>query len=87
MATTTTNSIDLTLGYTGTSFKRTYRFEDIDAAALSSVKAKIEAYNASIPEADKSIFISDDFDAGNNIGKLSGIVAAKYKTVTKEPIR
>lgn len=79
----TTNSVTLTLGYEGTNFTRKYKFTDVEAGALSSVKAKVLAYNAAVPTADKNVFISDDYDATdieNVIGKCAGIVAAYYET-------
>ncbi len=83
MAAITKNSVELTLGYTGTESVRKYKFTEVETGSLSSVKTKILAYNAAIPAADKKVFISDDYDASdpeNVIGEFSGIVAAKYTT-------
>ena len=80
---TTTNSVTLTMSYTGTEFKRKYKL-DVADSALSSVKAKVLAYNESIPAADKQIFISDDYDNSdpeNVIGELASISAASYEVV------
>lgn len=89
MATTITNSVTLTLGYEGTAFTRKYKFTDVDAGALSSVKAKVLAYNAAVPAADKNVFISDDYDdtdSENIIGEFAGIVAAQYESVEETNI-
>ena len=76
----TTNSVTLTLGYEGTDFTRKYKVGGVSTAALDSVKSNILAYNAAVPEADKKVFISDDYDSSdseNVIGRLKGIVAAQ----------
>lgn len=73
-------SITLTLGYKNTDFVRKYKFNKVTSAAAASAKAKVLAYNANIPEADKRIFISDDYDADNDIGTFEKIVAAQYET-------
>ncbi len=89
MATTTTNSVTLTLGYTGTEFTRKYKFTGVDASALPQVKAKIMEYNSGVPETDQQVFISDDYDASdpdNIIGNFKGIVAAQYQTDVEEDI-
>lgn len=82
MATTTNASLVVTLGYTNTDFQRQYKFTDLEIGSLSAVQAKILAYNADIPAADKKVFISDDYDdtdPNNIIGEFSGIVAAYSK--------
>ena len=82
MATTTNASLVVTLGYTNTDFQRQYKFTDLEIGSLSTVQAKILAYNADIPAADKKVFISDDYDdtdPNNIIGEFSGIVAAYSK--------
>lgn len=89
MATTTTNSVILTFGYSNTDFQRNYKFANVENAALSSVKSKIIAYNANIPAADKKIFIADDYDdmdEENIIGEFVGIVAAKVQTDVENDI-
>lgn len=89
MATTTTNHIAVTLGYSNTDFQRTYKITDVDDTALENVKTKIRAYNAAIPAADKKVFISDDYDdtdSENIIGEFSGIIAAKLVTEEEEDI-
>lgn len=78
---TTTNSITLTMAYQGTDFTRKYKLDNVAAGSLASVKAKVLAYNESIPAADKQIFISDDYDATQGIGELASITAAQYETV------
>ena len=85
----TTNSVTLTLGYTNTDFTRKYKFTDVEVSALTAVKAKVQAYNAAIPAADKKVFISDDYDASDNenvIGEFAGIIAAQYDSVEEEII-
>ena len=80
----TTNSVTLTMAYTGTDFTRKYKLDGVDSADLATVKAKVLAYNANIPAADKQIFISDDYDASDPeeiIGSLASIAAAQYETV------
>lgn len=83
------NSITLTLGYSNTDFTRKYKFTGMDSSAFTSVKAKVQAYNAAIPAADKKIFISDDYDdtdSENIIGEFAGIVAAQYESVEETNI-
>lgn len=86
-----TNSVILTLGYTGTDFTRQMKFDNVDSGSLSSVKANILALNASITggTADglAEFFISDDYDnsdSENVIGEFNGIVGAQLieETVT-----
>jgi|GEM_PF-1346779 len=82
-------SIELTFGYSNTDFSRTYKIDDVDVTALSTAKAKIRAYNANIPAADKKIFISDDYDASdseNIVGEFTGITAAKIIRVIETKI-
>ena len=89
MATTTTNNVVVTLGYSNTDFQRQYKIANVEAGALSSVKTKIRAYNADIPAADKKVFISDDYDASdsqNIVGEFSGIIAAKIVEDTETDI-
>ena len=89
MATTTTNYIAVTLGYSNTDFQRTYKIADVDSDALPNVKTKIRAYNANIPAADKKVFISDDYDASdseNIVGEFTGIIAAKIVQDEEEDI-
>ena len=78
------NSITLTMAYSGTDFTRKYKLDDVSNDALQNVKANVMNYNASLPAADKDIFISDDYDASdpqNVIGQLASITAASYETV------
>lgn len=85
----TVNSVTLTLGYSNTDFTRKYKITGMDSSAFSSVKTKILAYNAAIPTADKTVFISDDYDPSdseNVIGEFAGIVAAQYDTTEETNI-
>ena len=84
-----TNSVILTFGYTGTEFTRNYKIADVSNEDLETVKAKIRAYNADIPAADKKVFISDDYDdsdSENIIGEFNGIVAAQVDMVNETVI-
>lgn len=78
---TTTNSVTLTMAYTGTDFTRKYKLDNVAVGDLASVKTKVLAYNSNLPAADKSIFISDDYDATQGIGELASISAASYEVV------
>ena len=78
------NSIKLTTGYVGTNFTRRFTIGNVaDSIASNSagVKAKIQALNTSLAggtsDSLDSAFLSDDFDAQENIGKLKGITAAQ----------
>lgn len=84
-------SITLTLGFTGTDFKRKYKFNGVTQNACTTAAAKIKAYNANVPAADKKVFISDDYDdsdPNNIVGEFASIVAAQYEAVeyTKIPL-
>lgn len=79
-----TNSVTLTMAYSGTDFTRKYKLDDVSDDALRNVKLNVMSYNASLPAADKDIFISDDYDASdpqNVIGQLASITAASYESV------
>jgi len=85
------NSVTLTFGYKGTDFTRKYKFGDVAAGALSSIKGNVLAFNASVTGGASSadglpdFFISDDYDnsdSENVIGELASITAAQYETVT-----
>lgn len=78
---TTTNSVTLTMAYTGTDFTRKYKFDGVSDEQLDNVKAAVMNYNSTLPAADKKIFISDDYDATQGIGELASISAASYETV------
>lgn len=86
MDTTTENSIILTLAYKDTDFTRKYQLNDVTNEALGQLKPKVLDYNANLPEQDKNIFISDDYDPIQGVGTLSSITAASYKVVTYERI-
>ena len=82
------NSVTMTLGYTGTDFTRKFKIDNVDAGALSSVKGKILAINASIAGGTdgglSDFFRADDYDAtdaNNVIGKFNGITAAQIDSV------
>lgn len=90
-----TNSATITLGYTGTTETRKYKFENLTAEQCAGLKAKVLALNASISggtdDGLSDFFISDDYDASdpnNVIGKFSGITAAQYEstTITEIPV-
>lgn len=82
------NTVTLTFGYKGTDFTRKYKFDDVETGALSSVKDNVLAFNASVTGGASSaggldtFFISDDYDAANNVGELASITAAQYETTT-----
>ena len=83
------NSVTLTFGYKDTDFTRQYKFNNVEHAALSSVKANVLAFNASISGGTagglSTFFISNDYDAAEGIGTFTGITAAQYtaQTVTE----
>lgn len=77
-------SLTLTLGYKGTDFTRKYKLNNLTQQAVETAKAKIKAYNRNVPEADKNVFISDDYDnsdPNNIIGTFESIKAAQYEVV------
>lgn len=82
------NTVTLTFGYKGTDFTRKYKFDDVETGALSSIKTNVLAFNASVTGGASSaggldtFFISDDYDAANNVGELASITAAQYETTT-----
>lgn len=85
----TTNSVSLTLGYKDSDYTRKYVFDGVSVDDLAGVKAKVLAYNANLPEADKIIFIADDFDDSDPqavVGTLKGIVAAQFSVSTTTQI-
>jgi len=83
---TTENSVILTMGYKNTDFTRKYQLNDVKADDLPFVREKVMQYNQDLPEQDKNIFVSDDYDPTNDKGSLIGIVAASYKVTTYERI-
>lgn len=85
MATVSTY-ITLTLGYKNTSETRNYKITDVEESIESALKTNIQNYNQNIVEQDRNIFISDDYDANNDIGTLSKIIGAKFVKVTETPI-
>jgi len=83
---TVSTYITLTLGYKNTSETRNYKITDVDETIESALKTNIQNYNQNIVEQDRNIFISDDYDANNDIGTLSKITGAKFVKVTETPI-
>ena len=79
-------TLTLTLGYKDTNFTRQMKFGGLSDADLADIKENIAALNASITggtdDGLAEFFISDDFDASNNIGTLSGITAASTDDTT-----
>lgn len=80
------NSVTLTFGYKGTDFTRKYKFDDVENVSASAVANNVIAFNASVTggtdDGVGTFFISDDYDATNNVGELASITAAQYDTVT-----
>jgi len=80
------NSATLTFGYKDTDFTRQYTFDNLTEEQCTGLKAKVQAFNASLEAGTagglSAFFISDDFDAEEDIGYLTGIVEAYYKAVT-----
>jgi len=83
---TVSTYITLTLGYKNTSETRNYKITDVNETIESALKTNIQNYNQNIVEQDRNIFISDDYDANNDIGTLSKITGAKFVKVTETPI-
>lgn len=86
---TSVNSVVLTLGYENTDFQRKYSFDGVSDEQLENIKANVLSYNENLTESDKTIFISDDYDASDAqaiVGKLKGIVAAQFSTVVTQNI-
>ena len=78
------NSVTMTLGFSNTEFTRKLKLENVADEAISGVKSKILAVNASLSGGNdgglKEFFISDDYDAtdsNNVVGQLTGITAAQ----------
>jgi len=73
-------TLTLTLGYKDTNFIRKMKFGGLSDADLTNLVANVQAFNASIAggtdDGLNEFFVSDDFDATNNIGTLAGITAA-----------
>lgn len=82
------NTLKLTLGYTGTDFERTLNLAYDEASLGSTFKAKIKAINESLAGGTSggldNFFVSDDFDGED--GKLKEIKAAKVVSVTEQVI-
>ena len=76
----TTNNAYITLGYEDTDFTRKYKFAGVADSVLSSIATRVQEYNASVPAADKNVFVSDDGD------KMTGIVGVTVEQVTTEYI-
>lgn len=84
------NSATFTFGYSNTDFTRNFKIENIAASALSGIKDDVKAINASLSGATdgglSSFFVSDDFDAANNIGFFTGITDAFIDETTSNTI-
>ena len=86
------NSILFKTKYTGTSFTRKYEIEDVknEDIIINTVRNKVIAINQSIEGGQAndliSIFVSDDYNASQNIGTLENIYDVKIKTVTETEI-
>lgn len=80
------NTVKLTMGYSGTDFTRNVKIADIAAEDLDSIKTKIKAVNASIvggtSDGLPAFFRSDDYDAENSVGTFTGITAAQLESTT-----
>lgn len=83
---TVSTYITLTLGYKNTSETRNYKITDVEETIESVLKTNIQNYNQNIVEQDRNIFISDDYDANNDVGTLNKITGAKFVKVTETPI-
>lgn len=86
---TTDNVVELTMGYSNTDKTRVYRFAGLSSAVLEDIAQNVNDFNANIVEADKKVFISDDYDDSdpqNVIGEMVGIVAARSIVTTEEEI-
>lgn len=87
-----TYNINLGLRYSGTNFERILTIPDVAEtdAAISTVRNKVEAVNASIAggtdDGLSTFFRSDDFDADNNIGAFAGISSCEVKVVDETVI-
>lgn len=85
----TINSVELDFSYSNTDFTRTYKIVGIATEDMQNVKEKILNYNANIPEADKKVFIADDFDDSDPeflIGYFEKISGARLVMVEEEQI-
>ena len=87
---TNTNTIKLTCGYEDTDFTRVVTISDVDstAAAVETVRAKVQAVNTSLAGGTdgglSDFFRSDDYDASEGVGALKEITQAviNEQTVT-----
>lgn len=86
----TTNSVTLKLTYNGTEFTRSVKLTDVSMEALTDVKDKIIAINASLASGTDDgmaqFFVSDDNDLSQNIGTLKKITNATIECVEETPI-
>lgn len=90
------NSVTIKLGYTGTDFTREYKFTDVSASALSSVKTRILEINNVLTNTPESVsarkltdnFVADSYVIGGTSGKMKAIVDATIVTeqITKIPL-
>ena len=83
------NSISFTCQYEGTTQTRDYELSDVDSvsAAVETIRSKVEAINESIAGGTATLlanmFVSDDYNQSQNIGKLKRIDNVKLKTVNE----
>ena len=83
------NSITFICSYEGTDKTREYELTDVDSvsAAVEVIRGKVEAINESIAGGTATLlanmFVSDDYNQSQNIGKLKRIDNVKLKTITE----
>lgn len=77
----------LELAYENTNFTRTLKFEDVNSSIVSGLESRINQYNQNLSAADKNIFISDDYDSANEVGKLQKISKARIEEITETIIQ
>lgn len=81
------NSVTLKFAYNNTDQTRQYKISEVEAGALSSVKQKVLAFNASMSGTD--FFIADEYDVSdpnNPVGTFRKITEAKAEETTVENI-
>lgn len=77
------NTVKITLGYDGTDFQRTMKFDSVADSLVSGVKAKCKAINASLAAGTDGglgeFFRADTYAAGASatIGTFNAITAAQ----------
>ena len=77
-------TVELTFGYGGTDFTRTYEFKADSSVTGSAVVSAVQAINASLAAGNdnglSSFFVADSFDGTD--GFLNSITQAKTKVTT-----